>query len=776
MTRLRGASRGAFFNQLERLFGQGTTLGSSEGELLERFVTGHDEVAFEALVARHGPMVLSVCRQMLRDPNDVDDAFQATFLVLVRKAGTLRRRDLLGNWLYGVAYRVAARARSLSARRNSRVTSGHDCVESLTNLECGQEVGINQTMLLEQGPGLHQEVSHLPEKYRVPIVLCYFEGLTHDEAASRLGWPLGTVKGRLARARALLRRRLTRRGVALSATALGSHLAGLEAKAAIPASLRMTTIKAACALACEAGASLAKAPAVSLPVSALVEGVLHTMIANQIKSIALTSLLVVGTVSTGVIVGASQLSGGSANAGKANQAPAASTDSPSFAVSGTGAQAAVLKAGGTGPSVSRQLALQLSAARTSFDQILSNYREAEIEDIDRLSRWSLITLEADQVLGNTEADRVAALEAHRDRMKRLHDFTQKIPVSDKNQPVKANHAQNILQQAEAWLETSRQGQTPRKGTDMRAMMQRQMGMMGGGGRMGMMGGGGGAGMMVEMMKGSMPRQAAAESLPSRLTASDAPKQVAKSAVTEQGAATTKPSDSSTREQQKRVARTAGQNQAVAGMNGMGGGMGGMGGGMGGMGGGMGGMGGGMGGMGGGMGGLGGGNRGGESPQGGSRQSRWSNAALGAELASRDTNPHSKAVSKKLEEPFAMSFSDETPLEDVLKYIRQATTTETYGGIPIYVDPKGLKDADVTLKSPVSFDLDGIPLKTSLRLILKQLGLAYCVRDGVLIISSVQGINDELREAQIELEANDPRQEGQGGFGGGFGNSLGGGMR
>ena len=97
MNRLRGASRGALFNQLERLFGQGTTLASSEGELLERFVTGHDEVAFEALVARHGPMVLGVCRQLLRDPNDVDDAFQATFLVLVRKASTLRRRDLLGN-------------------------------------------------------------------------------------------------------------------------------------------------------------------------------------------------------------------------------------------------------------------------------------------------------------------------------------------------------------------------------------------------------------------------------------------------------------------------------------------------------------------------------------------------------------------------------------------------------------------------------------------------------------------------------------------------------
>lgn len=102
MTRLRGASTAALLHQLERLFGNGTSVGSSEGELPERLVTEHDEAAFEALLARHGRMVLGVCRQMLRDPNDVADAFQATFLVLVRKAGTLRRSDLLAHWLYGV--------------------------------------------------------------------------------------------------------------------------------------------------------------------------------------------------------------------------------------------------------------------------------------------------------------------------------------------------------------------------------------------------------------------------------------------------------------------------------------------------------------------------------------------------------------------------------------------------------------------------------------------------------------------------------------------------
>jgi RNA polymerase sigma factor (sigma-70 family) len=764
MNRLRGASRGALFNQLERLFGQGTTLGSSEGELLERFVTGHDEVAFEDLVARHGPMVLGVCRQLLRDPNDVDDAFQATFLVLVRKAGTLRRCDLLGNWLYGVAYRVAARARALSARRNSRFASGHDSVEGLTALECGSEIGLNQMTVLEQAPWLHQEVSHLPEKYRIPIVLCYFEGLTHDEAALRLGWPLGTVKGRLARARDLLRRRLTRRNVTLSATALSSCLASLEARAAVPASLQIMTLKAASALAWNAGASLARVAAVSLPVSALVEGVLHTMIANQIKSIALTSLLVVGTVSTGVIVGAGQLSGGSANSGKANQVPASPTDSAAIR------KAAVPSSEGATPAVSPQLAQQLSAERTSFERLLSTFREPEIQDIDRLSRWSLITLDADQVLGTTAADRVAAYEAHRDRMKRLHNFTQKIPVSDRNQPVKADHAQNILQQAEQWLEDSRQGEMPGMAVRMRGLMGRgggQMGMMGGGGaQIGMGPGGSGVrdqrtrtGMMAEMMKkASNPSNVAAEPLPGPIAAKDAPKQEANAA--EQGAATQKTSDEPTQEQQKGAARKTGQNRAVAaGMSGIGGGMGGMGGGM-------------MGGMGGGMGGFGGGMTGALSPEAVTRGLRWSNAALAAQVASRDTEPKSKATLKKLEEPITMSFAQETPLDDVLNYIRQATVTKNSNSIPIYVDPKGLKDAEATLNSAIRLDLEGVPLKTTLRLMLKQIGLAFCVRDGVLIISSVQGINEELREALNESDGDDSREAGAGGFGGG-GRNMGG---
>jgi hypothetical protein len=182
------------------------------------------------------------------------------------------------------------------------------------------------------------------------------------------------------------------------------------------------------------------------------------------------------------------------------------------------------------------------------------------------------------------------------------------------------------------------------------------------------------------------------------------------------------------------------------MVGMGGGMGG------GIGSGMGsGIGGGMGGMGGMM-----------TPEARNRRLQLAIAASAAQQAASETNPKSRATLKKLEEPIPMAFANETPLEDVLKYIKQATTTPTYRGIPIYVDPKGLNEAEVTLQSPVIMDLDGIPLRTSLRLILKQLGLAYCIRDGVLIISSVADIHEELQEEQHEQEAKDG--QGAGGSG------------
>jgi RNA polymerase sigma factor (sigma-70 family) len=293
----RGQWSGELVDRLGRLFRGGAIIGLTESELIDRFARGRDEAAFEALLARHGPMVLGVCRQLLRDPNDVDDAFQAVFLVLVRKAGTLRRGDLLGNWLYGVAYRVARRARASSARRPAQAPLGLEAVAALDESNPDRSTGPDP----EPTPWLHEEVARLPEKYRFPVLLCYFEGLTHDEAAQRLGCPLGTVKGRLARARDLLRRRLTRRGVTCSAAALAAHLAAPEAHAVVPAPLQHATLKAAraLALASATGGRLATA-SVSRTILDLVNGASRDMTINQIRAIALP-VLVLSTVAVGVV-------------------------------------------------------------------------------------------------------------------------------------------------------------------------------------------------------------------------------------------------------------------------------------------------------------------------------------------------------------------------------------------------------------------------------------------------------------------------------------------
>ena len=205
----------------------------TDGELLERFVTGRDEAAFEMLVRRHGRMVLGLCRRALRDDHEAEDAFQATFLVLVRNAGSIRKRESVASWLYGVAQRVTRKAQA-GAKKRALVHQSEAMVAT------GPESDRDR---FELRPILHDEVGRLPEKYRAPIVLCYFEGRSHEEAARQLEWPVGTVKGRLSRARDILQSRLVRRGVAL---ALGV-VAFLEdeAKAAVPESLIQTTVQAA---------------------------------------------------------------------------------------------------------------------------------------------------------------------------------------------------------------------------------------------------------------------------------------------------------------------------------------------------------------------------------------------------------------------------------------------------------------------------------------------------------------------------------------------------
>jgi RNA polymerase sigma factor (sigma-70 family) len=189
---------------IEALVCGGSLTGLTESELLARFVQGRDPRALEVIVSLHGPMVLAVCRQLLSDPNDIEDVFQATFLVLIRKGSSIRQPGSLGSWLYGVAYRTARRLRRTP--RPLRLVA-----------ELAEEQPPCPIDQFEQREALHREISRLPEKYRQPIVLCYLEGLTHDAAAARLSWPVGTVRGRLARARDRLRKQLTSGGVYLSA-------------------------------------------------------------------------------------------------------------------------------------------------------------------------------------------------------------------------------------------------------------------------------------------------------------------------------------------------------------------------------------------------------------------------------------------------------------------------------------------------------------------------------------------------------------------------------
>ncbi len=179
--------------------------------LLGRFVESDGaeaEDAFAALVRRHGSMVFGVCRGVLGSHQQAEDAFQATFLALARKAGSIRNRNVLSSWLYEVAYRVSIRARVLSARRQARERSLPKTAEFASP---------DQRHVWEDlRPALQEELGRLPEKYRTPVVLCYLEGKTNQEAARLLNWPVGSVKGRLSCARDLLRGRLERRGITLA--------------------------------------------------------------------------------------------------------------------------------------------------------------------------------------------------------------------------------------------------------------------------------------------------------------------------------------------------------------------------------------------------------------------------------------------------------------------------------------------------------------------------------------------------------------------------------
>lgn len=717
---------GVTIRRIERLFHLGTVAGMSEVQLLERFVLQHDEAAFEALVARHGPMVMGVCRQWLRDPSDAEDAFQATFLVLVRKAGSLRDCALLGNWLYGVAYRVSLRARAESAKRRSRETASAD--DRVDPQEPGSQ---------ERYPWLYEEVNRLPEKYRAPIVLCYLEGRTHEEAAEQLCWPVGTVKGRLARARALLRSRLSRRGLAPSVGVLTAALSrgGL---AAVPVPLIESTVHAASGLAAAKGVAAGLIPA---QVALLMEGVSHAMFLSKLKLVA-ASVVIAGLVTTSAGVIARQTPGAGSeyeegersavgsNGPLKSAGPRETVTLPNRllgeAISGQGSpktdqehigldgkpidrneEEIPLDAQRDDPRIRAALARQaldwIAARRTNGQEVTP---ESEYERLLRLSEWSLRLFEAERQASATKSDRVAAAEAHLARMKKALDLSVRLQQSGMLTNLDSFETAFRYREAVKGVIDAKTDQTPAVGGTISGneTLPGSTGHMQTPVRPG-------PGPLVSTDSQANYNQT---SLPGPTTRASGPGVIRFIPIT---------STPSSHLGETTRATTIGEAQQQGG-----------------------------GGFhvatidGGGVG----------RSDDADYERRVMIAKKTLRVAANDTSPQTKGILKKLDEPISMSFGEETPLSDILKYIKSATTGANNTGIPIYVDPVGLQEAEKTMSSPVTLELEGVPLKTTLRLILKQIGLAYCVKDGLLLISSPRGIVQELEEAESILDDESPQ--------------------
>jgi RNA polymerase sigma factor (sigma-70 family) len=291
----------SFVGQIESVFEGGSVAGLADRQLLERFTAGSGaagDAAFAALVARYGPMVLHACRQFVADRHLAEDTFQAVFLVLARKALSIRNPDRLGTWLYGVAILTArkAKVRLDRQRRNEEADAmTRPGWESRIPPELTAQPAEQSVLAREQAEALHEEIDRLPATFRSAVVLCYFEGLTLNEAAHRLRWPEGTLRSRLARARDKLHRGLTRRGFALSGTALTALFLPRSAHASVSALLCESTMGAAIAFAARRSAA---GETVSASAAAMTQEVLRTMLFNKLR-LAATTLLFLAVLAAG---------------------------------------------------------------------------------------------------------------------------------------------------------------------------------------------------------------------------------------------------------------------------------------------------------------------------------------------------------------------------------------------------------------------------------------------------------------------------------------------
>ena len=365
------------------LFSNGVLGGLTDRQLVERFVNRNDssaEDAFTILVERHGPMVWGVCRRLLPDPHAAADAFQATFLVLVRRASAVRVDDSLGPWLYGVSRRVAARTRATSLRQRACETGGVDAVA----VPPSDPAGAERLAILDE------EIGRLPERERAAVVLCDLEGLLHDDAARRLGCPVGTVESRLSRGRQRLRDRLVRRGLDPSAAALWPEIAR-EASSAMPAALIKSLARFV--------TSSPAAGALPVAVATLAEGVIKMMWLARLKPlVAVAAALVLATAA--VAVQERQQPAPERKGDQAKTAPPA----PAGAVGAGAPDIAVNRA------IAREQLALIDAALAAMRQLAQN-GQLDIAS-PSFSIWGRRLVDTLRKAGAGKAELIAALEKH----------------------------------------------------------------------------------------------------------------------------------------------------------------------------------------------------------------------------------------------------------------------------------------------------------------------------------------------------------------------------
>jgi RNA polymerase sigma factor (sigma-70 family) len=388
--RVMGKARwGTVLRRVHTLLDEGALAAVSDGELLGRY-TGSDresaEHAFAALVDRHGPMVLRVCRSVLRDEHAAHDAFQATFLVLSRRASSLWVHESIAPWLHQVAVRTSSSARSAAARRRFHERQAAERTR--------QDVGTADVD--ERGPILHREIDRLPERYRAAIVLCYLEGLTHEQAAERLSCPVGTVRSRLATGRERLRRRLIVRGMTPEQDVPEPMTSPEELAPAVPAALAESAIRISMV---EAGATATGV--VPAAVAALAAKELRIMMLGRLKTWTLGLLLVAGGGAIGVVAMAQR-----------PEAPGEPRSPKSHATGGAP----------TPRAERRLLEARIETLREilKVKEALHQAGEAQVGD---LPEWSRRLMEARLRLAGAPAERIVAIREHRDRMVTLQRHT-----------------------------------------------------------------------------------------------------------------------------------------------------------------------------------------------------------------------------------------------------------------------------------------------------------------------------------------------------------------